>query len=163
MQSRPVTVVSALVSAVTFALGCQPSTPQAAQAPVDHRAADQATILKQDSAWVKAIASHDTVTATSFYSTDAVLLLPGAPLAIGKPEIEKAWSSMMHAPGFALSFTPEKLTMGSDMAYELGSYQLSEKDKHGKAQTSNGKYVVVWQRQADSSWKAISDAATTTK
>jgi len=163
MRSRSTIVVATFITAVTFTLGCQASKAPATPAtPVDHRAEDQAAILKNDSAWNKALATGDTTKAMSFYSTDAVLMAPGAPLAVGIPEIDKTWHTMMHTPGFALTFTPDKITVMGDMAYELGSYQMSSKDKRGKAHTENGKYLVVWARQADSSWKAVADAPTTT-
>jgi ketosteroid isomerase-like protein len=48
------------------------------------------------------------------------------------------------------------------MAYELGDYSLTVSDAKGKAQTMKAKYVVVWGKQADGSWKALVDAPTTT-
>ncbi|MBI3670489.1 MAG: hypothetical protein HY237_11995, partial [Acidobacteria bacterium] len=44
-----------------------------------------------------------------------------------------------------------------DIGYETGTFQLSAKDKKGKATTTIGKYVVVWKKQSDGSWKAAAD------
>jgi len=71
---------------------------------------------------------------------------------------------MMADKNFALSFGPTKIEVSKsgDLAYELGDYSLTVSDKKGRAQTTKAKYVVVWGKQADGSWKALVDAPTTT-
>jgi len=148
-----------------FALfGCAQQTQQPT-APPDTRAVDEAAIRNVDAAWLKAVASKDAAQATSFYADNASLFAPGAPLATGKDAIQKAWTEMMSVPGFSLTFTPSSVTVskGGDLAYELGDYELTMKDKKGKPQTSRGKYVVVWGKQADGTWKALADVPTTTQ
>jgi ketosteroid isomerase-like protein len=54
------------------------------------------------------------------------------------------------------------VSVAGTMAYEVGDYQLTMNDKSGKPQTSKGKYVVIWGKQSDGSWKALVDAPTTT-
>ncbi|MFQ5962049.1 MAG: YybH family protein, partial [Candidatus Methylomirabilales bacterium] len=44
-----------------------------------------------------------------------------------------------------------------DLAYEMGAYTLTIQPEGGQAQTDTGKYVVVWTRQADGSWKLAVD------
>jgi uncharacterized protein (TIGR02246 family) len=129
---------------------------------VDHRAADEATIRGLDSAWAKAAAAKDSVQTTSFYSTEAMFFGPGEPVAVGRPDIQKAWSAMMRNPGYAVSFTPDKITVAGDMAYDIGTYELTQRGKGGKQMVSKGRYVVVWSRQADGTWKVVVDAPTTT-
>ena len=71
---------------------------------------------------------------------------------------------MMADKNFALKFAPTKVEVpkGGDMAYELGDYSLTLSGTKGKAQTRKAKYVVVWGKQSDGSWKALVDAPTTT-
>ena len=71
----------------------------------------------------------------------------------------------MATPGFALTFTPSKIEVSraSDLAYDLGEYQLTTNDKKGKPQTVKAKYVVVWGKQPGGTWKALVDTATTTQ
>lgn len=152
------------LSLALFATSCSqkveaPSTPTAP----DHRAADAAAIRATDADWVKAV--KDPATFTSFYADDAVLLPPGGPMTSGKEAISEAWQRMVAQPGFALTFAPTKVEVSKsgDMAYELGNYALTVNDKSGKPQTTKGKYVVVWGKQADGSWKALVDAPTTTQ
>jgi uncharacterized protein (TIGR02246 family) len=128
----------------------------------DH-AADEAAIRGLDSSWVKAVAAKNADQATSYYAADGVLMAPGAPMATGKDAIRGGWAGLMALPGFALTFGPDKISVAGELAYEIGSYQLTMNDKSGKPQTSAGKYVVVWGKQPDGSWKAVLDAPTTTQ
>ena len=140
-----------------------PTTP-AGPAAVDTRAADESAIRAVDAAWTKAAESKDLAGVTAVYADNAVLMAPGAPIMSGKEAITKGWTGMAADKNFALSFGPTKVEVskGGDLAYELGDYSLTLSDKKGKAQTSKGKYVVVWGKQADGSWKALVDAPTTT-
>ncbi|MFY9530976.1 MAG: SgcJ/EcaC family oxidoreductase [Candidatus Acidiferrales bacterium] len=135
---------------------------QAAQA--DHRAADEAAIRALDSDWVKAVEAKNADQSASFYADDGTLLPPGAAVATGKAAIRTAWAGLMSTPGFTLMFTPAKVEVskGGDLAYDLGDYELTTNDKKGRPQTVKAKYVVVWGKQADGSWKVLVDAPTTT-
>jgi uncharacterized protein (TIGR02246 family) len=126
---------------------------------------DEADIRAIDVAWARAVASKDADQTTSVYAENGTLLAPGAPIASGKEAIRKTWAGLMGSPGFALSFAPTKIEISKsgDSAYEIGDYQLTMKGKDGKPQTVKAKYVVVWGKQADGSWKALVDAPTTTQ
>jgi uncharacterized protein (TIGR02246 family) len=138
------------------------ATPPAA--PPDTRAADEAAIRAADAAWSAAAGAKDAATTVSFYADNAVLMAPGAPVTTGKDAILKAFTGMMADKNFALSFAPTKVEVSKsgDLAYDLGDYSLSISDPKGKAQTAKGKYVVVWGKQGDGSWKALVDAPNTT-
>jgi len=64
----------------------------------------------------------------------------------------------MASPGFALKFASTKIEVArsGDLAYEIGTYELTGNDAKGRPQTAKGKYVVVWKKQAGS-WKAAAD------
>ena len=138
---------------------------QTAQTAPDTRAADEAAIRAADADWAKAAEEKDVQQGISAYADDATLLAPGEAAATGKEEIEKAWSAMAGAPGFALTFAPTKVTVSrsGDLAYEIGEYSLTMNDKKGKPQTTKAKYVVVWGKQPDGKWKVLVDAPTTTR
>lgn len=162
-KARTNRLLPCMVAVLAAACAKQDQTTAKATPPaVDRRVADESAIRANDSAWVKAIQAKNGDQAVSYYTEDAMLLAPGAPLAIGKAAVGQAMGGMMKLPGFALTFAPDKISVSGDMAYELGSYELTVPDKKGKPQTLKGKYVVVWVRQPDGSWKAVIDAPTTT-
>ena len=95
----------------------------------------------------------------SFYTDDASVLPFNAPIATGKDQIRNVWSQLMSNPGFSLRFGPTKIEVArsADLAYEIGTFELTLSDQTGKSAASRGKYVVVWKKQANGEWKAAAD------
>jgi ketosteroid isomerase-like protein len=154
------------VMLVGFALACtkdpQPP-PAAAGAAVDHRAADEATIRGLDSAWVKASIAKNVDAAVAVYADSASMFAPAAPMATGKATIHGVWAGLLALPAASLTFAPDRIDVSGDRAIDIGSYTLTYNDNAGKPQTSKARYVVVWGRQADGTWKVLVDVPTTTK
>jgi uncharacterized protein (TIGR02246 family) len=149
----------ALLGALTLAACAQPAPP-APTPPPDTRAADEAAIRAAAKDWSAAAQAKDPEKFASFYADDAVLLLEGAPDPSGKAAIHEAAVGMMKDPNFALSFESDSVVAArsGDLAYETGSYSLTMSDAKKKPATTKGHYLVVWQKQADGSWKALRDA-----
>lgn len=140
------------------------SAPESQTKPQTSPAQEEQSIRTLDAAWGQAIAAKDPDKTASFYADSANLLAPAAKIATGKDAIHKSWSDLMATPGFALTFAPNtiQVSQSGDLAYDLGTWQMTGKDKKGKSQTSTGVYVVVWGKQPDGSWKALVDSPTTT-
>jgi uncharacterized protein (TIGR02246 family) len=156
----------ALLSLLPIALASCGGGQQSQQtAPPDTRAADESAIRALDEEWAKAVLQKDLERATSYYVESSSFFAPGAPLARGKDAIQKAWVGMLGTPGFALTFAPTRVEVSraGDLAYEIGEYQMTTNDKKGKPQTVKAKYITVWGKQPDGSWKALVDAPTTTQ
>ena len=141
----------------------QPAATTAAAPPVDHRAADSAAIHATDSARLSAVQSKDTGRIVAFYANDGSALDPGEPLVAGKDGMRRMWATQVADKSFAMQWYPLKLVVSGDLAYEIGDYQYAGRTKNGGRMVAKGKYVVVWGRQADGSWKVLVDAPTTTK
>jgi uncharacterized protein (TIGR02246 family) len=122
-------------------------------------AADERAIREADMQFSKAGAAKDLEGLIAFYADDAALLEPNAPLAMGKDAIRTAWSNLIATPGFGVSWKPTKAeaSRGGDMGYTIGTYELTMHDPSGKPQTDRGKYVTVWKKQADGTWKSVVD------
>ena len=54
--------------------------------------------------------------------------------------------------------TRVEVAKSGDMAYVSGTYTFNVKDAGGKTMKDRGKYLEVWKRQADGSWKCSADA-----
>jgi uncharacterized protein (TIGR02246 family) len=137
---------------VLLASGCGPQTPP------DTRAADEKAIRDLDAQWAKAAADKDLDATISYYSDDASLLPPNAPIATGNHAIRAVWAPML-GPDVSLSWKATKADVAhsSDLAYLLGVYQLTTKGPQGNPVTDNGKFVEVWKKQADGKWKVVAD------
>ena len=128
------------------------------QTPPDTRAADESAIRALDAQWEKAAAARDVDGTVSYYSDDASLLAPNAPIAGNKQAIRAAWASLL-GPDVSLSWQANKVEVSrsSDLAYIVGVYQLAMKDPQGKPAADRGKFVEVWKKQADGKWKVVAD------
>jgi ketosteroid isomerase-like protein len=111
-----------------------------------------------DAQWSKASAARDVDGSVSYYSDDASLLAPNAPIASDKQSIRAAWASLL-GPDTSLSWQASKVEVSrsGDLAYVQGVYQMTSKDARGKATADNGKFVEVWKKQADGKWKTVAD------
>ena len=132
---------------------------QALHAQPDTRAADEQAIRETDIAWSKVGAAKDLEHMLAFFADDASELSPNAPLATGKEALRKAWSAYFATPGFAISWQPTKVeaSRGGDLGYSMGTYELTTHDPTGKPVTDRGKYVTMWKKQADGTWKVVAD------
>jgi uncharacterized protein (TIGR02246 family) len=118
-----------------------------------------------DKSWSAAAASKDAAKTASFYADDGSLLPFNGPIVNGKAKIQEAWASLMAKPGFALHFEPAVIVVAKshDMAYDIGTFELTMNDDNGKAATMVGKYLVAWKKQRDGEWKAEADCFNTDK
>jgi len=126
--------------------------------PPDTRAADEAAVRNLDAQWSKTAAALDVDGTTGYYSDDASMLPPNAPLATGKQAIRAVWATYLVA-GYSVSWQVSNVeaARSSDLAYAMGAYQSSMKDSRGNPVEDRGKYVEVWKKQADGKWKVVAD------
>jgi len=112
-----------------------------------------------DDAWSKAAASKDLEKTIAYYSDDASVLPPNAPIATTKDAIKKLWGDLLASPGLAISWKATKVEVAKsgDLGFVSGTYEFTMNDASGKPTTDKGKYVEVWEKQADGKWKCGTD------
>ena len=145
-------MVCGCVAGLMLVAGCSQ-----APAPVDTKAAEDA-VRAEDVAWSKAAQAHDLAAVLSYYASDAVVLAPNTPILTSAQAIHDGWAPMM-TPDVSVALQPTTITAAAsgDVVYGVGTYMESAKDAHGKTVNDTGKYVCVWKKQADGSWKAEVD------
>ena len=151
---RRLALIVAVCTVVTF------GGAQLASAQGDTRAADERALRETDLAWAKAGAAKDLERTLSFLADDATEMAPNVPAATGKAALRKVWGDMFKQPGFAMTWEPTKVEVAGsgDLGYSIGRYQHKMQGRDGKPMLDHGKYVTVWKKQPDGSWKAIVDA-----
>jgi len=163
---RAAALLLAAVFISTFVTACSGSNQKAAEAELERarvaqltRAADQTAIRAASVAWSRAATSKDLDKAVSFYSDDALVLPDKAPALRGNENIRKNWAPLLALPGPGLSWKTSALDVArsGDMAYETGVYDFVTTDKKGKSTDYKGKYLVIWKKQTDGSWKVAVD------
>lgn len=146
-RSRLLTVV--LVATLT---GCQPPADQSATAAEAVRAADLA--------WAQTFVNKDLAAGAAFMESTGVVLPPNAPIVTGGPAGYRGLvESFFALPGFAGGWQPTTVVAArsGDLAYSIGTYELSWNDPTGKRVTDRGKYATIWRKQADGNWKVALD------
>ena len=139
-------------------LGCN-STPPQSQVQSVTRAIDEAAVRKADADWSAAAQANQVDTWVAFYSDDAVVLPPNDTVATSKDSIRKAVGELLALPGLSVKWqtTKVEVAQSGDIAYTYGTYQLTMKDPKGKPMAEHGKYVEIWKKQSDGSWKCAID------
>lgn len=142
---------AAVVLALVGGMGaCKPKA--------DQRAASEDAVRAADMAWDKAFSS-DVAAAAAFVEPTGSVLPPNEPIATG-PEAVKALFDRFHTyPQLKIHWQPIEVgAAGSgDLAYSSGTYEMSYSDANGKPVMDHGKYVTVWRKQMDGSWKVVRD------
>ena len=123
------------------------------------RAADEAAIRAASAAWSQAATAKDLDKAVSFYAADALILPEKAPALRGNENIRKDWAPLLALPGSGLSWQTSALQVArsGELAYETGAYNFVTNDKKGKSTDYQGKYLVIWKKQSDGTWKVAVD------
>ncbi len=145
-------VLAGCMALLTFTLACQRQAP-------DTRAAVESELKELDAQWSKVAAAKDLDKTVSYYADDAIVLPPNAPAATTKEAIRGVWKDMITNPGFAGGWKPTKVEVAKsgDLAYLSGTYDFTLNDAKGKPVKDRGKYVEVWKKQADGTWKTVTD------
>ena len=119
---------------------------------------EELILRETDDQWAKAVSSKKLDKALSFYSDDALLLGPNAPVAKTKKDIRAAWESLV-APNVTTTWHIYKvgIAKSNDLAYMVGTYSLTIKGDDGKVTTDKGKLLEVWKKQKDGKWKCAVD------
>jgi len=144
------------VALAALAVGC--STAPAP--PPDTRTADVQAVKEVEAAWTKDMATKDVDKWASYFAEDGCGLYPGTGILNGKAALKAAMASVFADPNFSVTFQSTKAvaSKGGDMVYILGTYTgTMTNSKTKKPMTDKGKYLTVYTKQADGSWKAVAD------
>jgi len=111
-----------------------------------------------DAQWSAAAGAKDLDKAVSFYSDDAIVMPPNAPVATTKEAIRNVWKDLIaSASSVSWKATRVEVAKSGDMAYVSGTYEVILNDASGKPINDRGKYLEVWEKQADGKWMCGAD------
>jgi ketosteroid isomerase-like protein len=94
-----------------------------------------------------------------WFADDAVTLSNGQAPVIGQAAI--AADTTWLPADYQLTWTPEGGRMGpaGDMGFTWGHYEGHFKKRDGTPGATSGRYMTVWKKQPDGSWKVALDAS----
>jgi ketosteroid isomerase-like protein len=136
-----------------FVLGAALVMAAACSRPVNVEQ-ERAALLQVDREWSQSV--KDINKFMTFVSTDASTYPPGMPIATGTAKVREVMTGMFSAPGFSLTWTATKadVSASGDVGYTAGTYEVNAT---GMPAPEKGKYVTIWKKQADGSWKVSED------
>ena len=114
-------------------------------------------LMAVDSDWSKAAVARNVDAVASFYAEDGVVYPPNEPIADGRAAARKLWATYFADPTFQISWKTTSAGVANRTGWTVGTYQDSYKGPDGRTIMENGKYVTVWRKGADGTWKAIHD------
>jgi uncharacterized protein (TIGR02246 family) len=150
--------------AAAFALavivaGCKQAPPPPAP---DTHDADVKAIRDLEAANVQAFAVRDLNKIGAIFADDASGLYADSPVLNGAEAIKAWWKPLLAGKNFSLTFASDKVDVAKsgDFGYSQGSFtQTWTGPKTKKVLTVKGKYVRVYKKQADGSWKVVAEIA----
>jgi ketosteroid isomerase-like protein len=153
LQGPTSILVAGAAVAALFAASCAPKADTA------DTAAMAKTLTQVDADWSKAAATKNADAIASYYAADAIAYPPNAPAVTGQAAAKAAWASFFVDPTFTISWQTDHadVAKSGDLGFTAGTYEDSFKGADGKPVHEKGKYVCIWAKQADGSWKAIHD------
>ena len=94
---------------------------------------------------------------SGFYTEDATLLPPNAPLITGAQDTRGFWQSVIDAGAGDVTLETSRVDASGDLAYGIGRYSFTMSSADGGRSREQGKYLVVFRRQPGGGWKAVAD------
>lgn len=101
--------------------------------------------------WEAAVRAGDAAAVAALYSADATLLPDGAEPLSGSEAIQQFWAGFIAEipAGATLNLETVEVHGSGNLAYEIGRFTLNAAGET----IDSGKYLVVWQREPDGTWK----------
>lgn len=95
----------------------------------------------------------------SWFAEDAVTLSNGQPAVLGRGAI--AAGANWNPKEYSLTWSAEGAQMGpsNDMGFTWGHYEGRTKKPLGEDVVTTGRYITIWRKLADGTWKVAMDAS----
>jgi ketosteroid isomerase-like protein len=157
-ESRSAWSVS-IRTTIRAAAGMAASLALAACAPKVDTVALAAQLTQVDEAWSQAAVARNVDSVAAFYAQDATAYPPNDVAAVGFAAAKKVWAGAFADTSYRVSWKTvhAAVSQGGDIGYTTGTYEESYNGPRAKRVTNIGKYVCIWARQPDGTWKAIHD------
>lgn len=95
----------------------------------------------------------------SFFAADGVTLANGKAPVIGRDAI--AAQATWNPKDYQLIWTPQggQMNISGDMGFTWGHYEGHSKDRAGNPIVTGGRYMTIWKKQSDGTWKVALDSS----
>jgi ketosteroid isomerase-like protein len=149
-------VLSMVVFAAVFLSSC--AGPKCGRASLAK--ASPADLMRVDTEFAARARAGLSEAFREYAATEAISLPMGEAPVHGRDAVANSLSAL---PPGELNWTPmaADVAQSGDLGYTWGTYIFRARTGDGQPKVSYGKYVTVWKRQPDGSWKFIVDIGNT--
>jgi uncharacterized protein (TIGR02246 family) len=110
-------------------------------------------ISENDNAWN----NLDTDKIVGMFAENGTLLNNNSEISRGKEAIRKSFETMVKAEKLEFKRDKVEVTLKGNMAYEIVNQTVSFKYQDKEPQIVLNKYIHIWEKQGDGSWKVLID------
>ncbi len=116
-------------------------------------------LMELEGRFAQSVATGGGKAFATWFADDAVTLNNGRPAVLGRASI--AAQADWDPKTYQLTWTPQGAQMGpsNDMGFTWGHYEGHSKDQNGNPVVISGRYMTVWKRMPDNTWKVAMDAS----
>jgi len=146
-----------LASALLVVSACGQPGP-ATSASIDV-AAEEASLLEADRAFGRATAAERLEGWVRFFAENGAMFPQGSPVVRGHEAIRALMGPAFETEGFSLTWEPLEAEVSADgsLGYTHGTFESRFPGPDGEITVTTGKYLTVWRKQPDGSWKVEAD------
>lgn len=121
----------------------------------------KALLFDLEAKFAKATAEGGGQAFAQWFAEDAVTLANGEEPVHGRDAIAR--HATWQPKDYQLTWTPTEAVLSptGDMGYTWGHYEGHSRDANGNPVVTTGRYMTIWRREPDGSWKVVMDASNT--
>lgn len=140
-----------------FLVACQPAGEDPAQKAAEAEAT-RAAVNAAGDAWAEAFKAGDLETIAASYAADAVAMPPDAKTETGREAVAATFEQLFAMGSTAeSSLTTDEIGIGYDWVFRRGHFTLVIAPEEGDPATSTGKFIEIWKKGADGTWRISRD------
>ena len=119
---------------------------------------DPEVLMEADRAFSRDVGERGAEAWVSWFADDGAQIQPGAGEVRGKEAIRQLMAGL-DDPDFSLRWEPLRadIAASGDLGWTTGEYVSEGKGPDGEPRRGQGRYVSIWRKQADGSWKVVMD------
>ncbi len=106
---------------------------------------------------MESLSGGDAAGVAAHYTDDAALLPPGAAKIDGREGIQGFWQALIDAGVRDVVLTTQEIDDFGDVANDVGTISATAPSEDGGRVQLAGKYLVVWKRGGDGTWRLHRD------
>ena len=116
-------------------------------------------IDKGNAQWVEGWEKGDPAMVAAIFTEDGIILAGNGKIIKGRQQILESQREAMRnvGQGVKVSVTTLGVWLEGDTAYETGKFVYRYKGNRDNPVTDEGRYVTIWKRQGDGTWKLTMD------